>query len=200
MARSLVTAAKGVVEDAIEGAKKLLGINSPSKVFAEIGKYSVMGMVNGLSKFSGLVGDAAENVGNKAVDSMSDTISRIYDGFNGNVDMTPTIRPVLDLSDIMAGSGRIGSLLNRSQGITVSTANSRLDSISKAAQLARESIQNGSSNQGSGNPGSTKSTSQPLTLQLVIQNGKAIAEFIVDDLDSLMGSKNKITGRMVGVR
>jgi len=39
----------------------------------------------------------------------------------------------------------------------------------------------------------------PVVLQLVLQNGKAIAEFIVDDLDNLMGSKNKITGRSVGV-
>ena len=39
----------------------------------------------------------------------------------------------------------------------------------------------------------------PVTLQLVLQNGKAIAEFIVDDLEGLMGNKNKISGRSLGL-
>lgn len=39
---------------------------------------------------------------------------------------------------------------------------------------------------------------QPISIQLVLQNGKTIAEFLVDDLDNLMGNKNKITGRSVG--
>jgi len=43
------------------------------------------------------------------------------------------------------------------------------------------------------------STKTPITLQLMLQNGKAIAEFIVDDLDSIMGNKNKINGRGVGI-
>ena len=39
----------------------------------------------------------------------------------------------------------------------------------------------------------------PVTVQLVLQNGKAIAEFLLDDLDNLMGNKNKINGRGVGI-
>jgi len=39
----------------------------------------------------------------------------------------------------------------------------------------------------------------PTTIQLVLANGKAIAEFVIDDLDKLTGRKNKITGRSVGI-
>lgn len=46
------------------------------------------------------------------------------------------------------------------------------------------------------NSGNSKT---PVTVQLVLQNGKAIAEFLLDDLDSLMGNKNKINGRGVGI-
>lgn len=46
---------------------------------------------------------------------------------------------------------------------------------------------------------SSKQKSQPTIIQLVLQNGKAIAEFIVDDLDELMGDKNQVAGRAVGV-
>ena len=38
-AGSVVSAARGVVSDAISAAENLLGIHSPSKVFADIGKY-----------------------------------------------------------------------------------------------------------------------------------------------------------------
>jgi len=55
---------------------------------------------------------------------------------------------------------------------------------------SKGNILNGANNTASG---------APMTIQLVLQNGKAIAEFIVDDLDSLMGNKNKITGRSVGI-
>ena len=40
---------------------------------------------------------------------------------------------------------------------------------------------------------------QPITLQLILQNGKAIAEYIIDDLDSLIGDKNIIVGRVSGI-
>ena len=39
---------------------------------------------------------------------------------------------------------------------------------------------------------------KPAVLQLVLQNGQAIAEYIIDDIDSLMGKKSKIQGRKLG--
>ncbi|HWV23264.1 MAG TPA: hypothetical protein VNZ58_03665 [Thermomicrobiales bacterium] len=50
MAGSAIDAAKGVVSDAIEGAKNLLGINSPSKVFAWIGEMSIAGWVQAFDR------------------------------------------------------------------------------------------------------------------------------------------------------
>lgn len=50
MAGALIDKAKGIVSDAVAGAKNLLGIHSPSKVFAEIGKNIGLGLVVGLDK------------------------------------------------------------------------------------------------------------------------------------------------------
>ena len=47
--------------------------------------------------------------------------------------------------------------------------------------------------------GGSRKSSQPVILQLVLQNGKAIAEYLIPDLDILMGSTNRLTGRAVGV-
>jgi hypothetical protein len=45
---------------------------------------------------------------------------------------------------------------------------------------------------------SVSTSKQPVILQLMLQNGRAISEYIIDDIDQLMGNKNIITGRMVG--
>lgn len=49
-------------------ARDQLGIQSPSRVFAEIGNFLGMGMAQGISESTGLVADAAANMGRVAVD------------------------------------------------------------------------------------------------------------------------------------
>ncbi len=46
---AVLEAITGVVEDAVAAAKALLGIASPSKVFAEIGKFSIEGLIAGIT-------------------------------------------------------------------------------------------------------------------------------------------------------
>jgi hypothetical protein len=48
-------------------------------------------------------------------------------------------------------------------------------------------------------PTNGRNNKQPITLQLVLQNGKVIAEYLIDDIDNLMGGKNKATARSVGI-
>ena len=200
MGSALVDAAKGVVGDAVDGVKNFLGIASPSKVFAEIGMYSALGMAGGLDDYSSKVSDAATNVGADAVNSMSKAMSNISDVVNGNVDMEPLpfvqlwTYPTLQLEQEL-----LIQLFNRPQGISVSNANIRSSAISQGMQA--RNIQNGSNqpdnlNNTQSQPVASKT---PITLQLMLQNGKAISEYLVDDLDSLLGNKNQITGRMVGI-
>lgn len=54
MAGAAISAAKGVVSDAIQGAKNLLGISSPSKVFREIGRQTTAGLALGLADTDGV--------------------------------------------------------------------------------------------------------------------------------------------------
>ena len=48
MANSLIESVKGPIDDAIQGAKNLLGIASPSKVFRKIGRYTSEGLALGI--------------------------------------------------------------------------------------------------------------------------------------------------------
>lgn len=54
-AGKLVNAVKGAVGDAIQGAKNLLGIKSPSRVFRKIGQYVMQGAALGVDDDAGLL-------------------------------------------------------------------------------------------------------------------------------------------------
>lgn len=54
-AGKLVDAVKGAVDDAIQGAKNLLGIHSPSRVFRKIGQYVMQGAALGVDDDAGLL-------------------------------------------------------------------------------------------------------------------------------------------------
>lgn len=61
MAGSVVGAITGVVSSAVESAKNFLGIHSPSRVFAEIGRFSMLGMEQGVEgETRGLVSAVAD--------------------------------------------------------------------------------------------------------------------------------------------
>ncbi|MTW85083.1 hypothetical protein F3157_05350 [Virgibacillus dakarensis] len=66
-ASSLVDKVKGVVGDAIQGAKNLLGIHSPSKVFAQIGRYTGEGFIVGMDRMTSKVTQASNRMTGAAI-------------------------------------------------------------------------------------------------------------------------------------
>lgn len=71
-AGKLVEAVKGAVGKAIEGAKNLLGIHSPSRVFREIGQYTMQGAALGVDDDADLLSKSTDN-------AMRDMISTARD-------------------------------------------------------------------------------------------------------------------------
>lgn len=60
--KNVIKSVKGVVDDAITGAKKLLGIASPSKVFRQFGIFTGEGFVIGMDKMRTKVSKASERM------------------------------------------------------------------------------------------------------------------------------------------
>lgn len=94
-AGALVDAAVSAVSDAISAAKSKLKINSPSKVFAEIGMWTVMGMVKGIDKHKGSAVSSTERLANSITNAFSPQLvpsvdsSLMRDGISsavGNID------------------------------------------------------------------------------------------------------------------
>lgn len=114
-AASAAAAAASAVAQAISAAKSKLQINSPSKVFMQIGKWTVMGMEKGLDDNAYRVADSASGIADSAIKTMRSSINMIANAVNDNIDVQPTIRPVLDLSNVEAGARSLNGMLSSSQ-------------------------------------------------------------------------------------
>lgn len=125
-ASKVAQAAKNVAKKALDAALDFLGIKSPSKVFEEqVGRQIPAGAAVGITKYSGLVEDAAENMGKGAIDAVKETLTGLSKIISGPIDMTPRITPILDLTTIRRDAGQIGSMLTAtpiSLGATYSVA------------------------------------------------------------------------------
>lgn len=67
MANSLVRKVEGTVGDAIQGAKNLLGIASPSKVFKQIGEFTGEGMIIGMDRMKSGLMKASERLAQASI-------------------------------------------------------------------------------------------------------------------------------------
>ena len=112
-ARESVKSAAINLADAVkEGITLTLIIRSPSRLAEQYGAYTGQGFVNGLNAYTDRAYDAGTELGSGAATGLSDTISKISDAVSGDMDMSPTIRPVVDLSDVNAGADAISSMFN----------------------------------------------------------------------------------------
>ena len=102
-ARAMALAAKLAAEAA-------LGVQSPSKVFYQIGKYLVMGFANAIGDYTSMASNATSDMAHSATDGMRTALGKIGDVLSGDLDFNPTIRPVMDLSEVTAGAASINSM------------------------------------------------------------------------------------------
>ena len=114
-------AASAMASAALAAAKAALDINSPSEEMYEVGDYSGMGFVNALMDYAAKAYKAGYRMANKALSGVSNAISHINDVITSDIDTQPTIRPVLDLSDISSGVGTISNMLGFSPSIGMLT-------------------------------------------------------------------------------
>jgi phage-related protein len=79
---AVVNAVKNAVSSVINGAKSILGIKSPSKVFASIGKNVVLGMAEGIDNTKAVLGSSITSMGNLAVNSINTPVGAGIGGIN----------------------------------------------------------------------------------------------------------------------
>lgn len=105
-------AASAMAKAAADAAEQALAINSPSKVFRAIGYSVPEGFALGIDRLSYMAKSSAVSMADIAVDSVKNSISRIAEAVHTDIDSQPTIRPVLDLSNIESGASAVNKLFN----------------------------------------------------------------------------------------
>ena len=136
--KSLATnAGSSLGKAALKAAKEALDENSPSKEMYKVGDFAGVGFVNALYDNVSQAYKAGTRVADSAKLGISKAVARISDIVNSDIDAQPTIRPVLDLSDVRAGAGSMNALFS---GRTLSVDMAGVGSVS--ASMAK--FQNGS--------------------------------------------------------
>ena len=103
-------AGSSVGKAALDAAKKAIDAHSPSRESFKLGRFFDLGFINGIKQYASKVYGASYSMATSANTGLNNAISKIMDIIENNVDTQPTIRPVLDLTDLENQSSRIGTM------------------------------------------------------------------------------------------
>lgn len=140
----IADAAIDAAKRAVREAKKELDEHSPSKVFFKIGENVDLGMINGIRAYLRRVGDAGTELGRETIDSMKSAIRHISDIVNREMDTEPTIRPVLDMTNVQNGVSEINSLFTK--GLNMSASYNKALSAARDNKISSVAADNASGN------------------------------------------------------
>ena len=100
------------------GAAGARGINdgqkshSPSKLAEQSGKWLGQGLVIGITGMTKKVYSTGYGMGETGVQAISDAIAHVSDIITGDMDSTPTITPVIDLTNVKNQANSISGMFN----------------------------------------------------------------------------------------
>ena len=95
-------------------------VNSPSKLFYRIALGVGEGIKYALGDSTSGVKSSARDLADTTSKGFGNAISKINEMFDGTFDAQPTIRPVLDLSDVQAGANSISSMFSGNRTLAIS--------------------------------------------------------------------------------
>lgn len=111
------SAAQSLAYSTSRALRDSLLINSPSKLTIEMGEYLDLGLVEGMKNMTSAVVGEGQNVGNTMIATMRSAIEQASTMINNDIDTQPTIRPVLDLSNVTNGVRTMNGMFNRNRQI-----------------------------------------------------------------------------------
>lgn len=117
-----------VCNKTIEEAKTTIKSNSPSKVFTEIGENITIGLANGITKMTDTAGKASEKAALNTITSFQNALDKSAQYVTDTVNDDMILTPILDLSQIEAGTSTLSNLLSKS--------NFEIGGTIKAAKIA----------------------------------------------------------------
>lgn len=121
---SIASAVTSMGSTVVSKVKSAFGIHSPSRVMYEIGDFLMQGLANGITDNTEQGIAAATTMATDTVDALSKGFGNSKDiwnnAFGENAD--PTIKPVLDLSQVEEQAGRLDEILPQEEIATTLTS------------------------------------------------------------------------------
>lgn len=111
--------ARAMARAAADAAEDELDEHSPSRVGYHIGDFFGLGFVNAIGTYGVKAYNASADMAKSAKTGLQDAIAKVVDMMDENIDYQPTIRPVLDLSEVESKSHKLNTLFSRTQAITL---------------------------------------------------------------------------------
>ena len=111
---------RAMARAAKEAAKEELDENSPSKEFYKIGNFAGLGFVNALDMYADKAYNSSANMADKAKAGLNAAIAKVNSFVADGVETQPTIRPVLDLSNVKTGMQAMEGMLSTNKSVGVS--------------------------------------------------------------------------------
>lgn len=110
MQQSAYNSGYALGQAAVKGEKDGQKSHSPSKLTIQAGKWLGEGLIIGMNAMETKTYGAGKSMGETAFDSIRSALSGMNDLIDSDMDTTPTIRPVLDLTNVKATAGKLNGL------------------------------------------------------------------------------------------
>lgn len=128
-----------------EGTKEGLKEESPSHIMRDDAAfYAVKGLVLGIKDKLSMVWSSGKEMGSTLYEGTKQSILKIANSVNDNMDLRPVISPVLDLSDVESGAGQINGMLNSRVSSNLAGYTSQLIDRNRMSNYELQINQNGS--------------------------------------------------------
>lgn len=180
------TAALGT--KALSGFAGAVDLGSPSRIMYQYGAWMDEGLANGLKDYSDSAVSQATKTASRVLAAVSSTLAE-------DDDLSPTITPVLDLSEVSSEASKIGRIFGSSYGVNTSTkiANSTFGKGGYAEKATNTTTGVISSITGVRDEVSTLKEAMK-NLKVVMKNG-ALVGAIGPDMDRYLGHRAAVEKR-----
>lgn len=146
---SQLTAAKAatakMADKSFQEAALELDSHSPSRRFQKLGQYAAEGFAIGIADYAESASSEAEDMASAAFNAVYEQYLLLGQILDGEMEFTPTVRPVLDLSEIQNGGTGLNTRASVNLGIDsseITNLRSDINALRSEMSLLREGLQN----------------------------------------------------------
>ncbi len=179
----------------VEAVKTTLDINSPSRVFRNLGNYTGLGFIKGLHDYIHNSYEAGSDIASSARNGLSGALQTFADIVDDVIDTDPVVRPVLDLSDITAGAGTINGLLSSGASLRLASGAASTFGLNREATQTINVDNDGVISELRSLRGEMNYMVERIEKIRVVMNTGALVGELVDPMDTALGQKAMLRGR-----